>query len=325
MGRYIRKRLLLLIPTIILVCVIVFLLLRMLPGSAVDALTYKIQSSGTYNVNRADVEAMLGMNRPAVVQFFVWFWHAIQGDLGTCFFQSETVLAAIGRQLPPSLELGILTLILTNVLSIPLGLYCAARQDTISDYSIRVLSLILMSLPMFWLATLMLIYPAIWWNYSPPAQYVSFFVNPLQNLSMFIIPAFLGAIAQTGMQLRTVRTVLLDTMRLDYVRTAWAKGAGERSIMFRHAFRNSMIPVVTIIGGSVGMLIGGSVILETIFNIPGIGRQVITAIGSRDYPLVQGCVLVFSLFTMLINLIVDISYKWIDPRVSLDKERREGK
>jgi len=325
MGKYIRKRLLLLIPTVILVCLIVFLLLRLLPGSAVDALTYRIQSSGTYDVDRTEVEAMLGMDRPAYIQFFIWIWRAVRGNLGDCIFQNETVLSAIARQLPVSLELGILTLILTNILSIPLGLYCAARQDTISDYSIRVFSLILMSAPMFWLATLMMIYPAIWWGYSPPAQYVGFFTAPWQNLKMFILPAFLGAIAQTGMQLRTVRTVLLDTMRLDFVRTAWAKGAGERTIMFKHAFRNAMIPVVTVIGGSVGMLIGGSVILETIFNIPGIGRQVINAIGSRDYPLVQGCVLVFSLFTMLINLLVDISYKWIDPRVSLDKERREGK
>ena len=324
MGEYIRKRLLLLIPTVIFVCLIVFVLLRMLPGSAVDALTYKIQSSGTYDVDRGEVEAMLGMDRPAVVQFFVWLGRVLRGNLGECIFQNESVLAAIARQLPPSLELGLLTLILANIISIPLGLYCAARQDTISDYSIRVISLILMSLPMFWLATLVLIYPAIWWRYSPPAQYVSLFVDPLQNLKMFFLPALLGAIAQAGMQLRTVRTVLLDTMRSDYVRTAWAKGAGERSIMFKHAFRNAMIPVVTVVGGSVSMLIGGSVILENIFNIPGIGRQVITAISARDYPLVQGCVLIFSLFTMLINLVVDVSYKWIDPRVSLDKERSEG-
>ena len=324
MGEYIRKRLLLLIPTIIFVCLIVFILLRMLPGSAVDALTYKIQSSGTYNVDRSEVEAMLGMDKPAALQFFVWLSRVARGNFGDCIFQNESVLGAIARQLPPSIELGILTLILANIISIPLGLYCAARQDTMSDYSVRVVSLVLMSLPMFWLATLVLIYPAIWWRYSPPAQYVSIFIDPIQNLKMFFLPALLGAIAQAGMQLRTVRTVLLDTMRSDYVRTAWAKGAGERSIMFKHAFRNAMIPVVTVVGGSVGALIGGSVILENIFNIPGIGRQVITSISSRDYTLVQGCVLIFSLFTMLINLIVDISYKWIDPRVSLNKERREG-
>ena len=178
----------------------------------------------------------------------------------------------------------------------------------------------LMSVPVFWLATLVLIYPAIYLGYSPTTQYVSLFQDPLQNLQMFLIPALLGAMTQAGMQLRTIRTVTLDVMRTDYVRTAWAKGTPERRIMFRHAFRNGLIPVVTVIGNSVAGLIGGSVILENIFGIPGIGQQVISAIGSRDYPLVQGCVLVFALFTMLINLLVDISSKWIDPRVSLDNE-----
>jgi peptide/nickel transport system permease protein len=324
MSKYILKRLLLLIPTLVIVCIIVFGLMRMLPGDAVDALTYKIQSSGTYDVDRAEVEAMLGMDKPAIQQFFTWFGGVLRGDLGDCIFQNESVSVAIGRQLPPSLELGVLTLILTNIISIPLGLFCAARQDTMKDVTIRVISLILMSIPVFWIAMVVLIYPALWWGYSPPAQYTGFFQNPVQNLQMFLMPAFLGALMQSGMQLRTVRTVILDTMRTDYVRTAWAKGAGEKIVLVRHAFRNAMIPVITLIGGSIGGLIGGSVILENIFSIPGIGQQVITAIGSRDYPLVMGCILVFSLFTMIINLVVDISYKWIDPRVSLDGEGGRG-
>jgi peptide/nickel transport system permease protein len=324
MGKYIAKRILLLIPTIILVCLIVFLLLRMLPGDAVDALVSRLSSTGTYTVDRAAVEAKMGLDKPLVTQFFSWLGNAAHGDLGNCFFQNESVVDAIGRQLPASLELGIITLILTNFISIPLGLYCAARQDAISDYTIRILSLIMMSVPMFFLATLVLIYPAVWWNYSPPSQYVSLFVDPLKNLQMFFIPAVLAAIAQSGMQLRTVRTVLLDNLRTDYVRTAWAKGAAEKRVIVRHGFRNAMIPVITLIGGSVSGLIGGSVIMENIFNIPGIGQQVIIAINNRDYLLVQGCILVFSLFTMFVNLFVDIAYKWIDPRVSLDNERRTG-
>ena len=324
MSKYIIKRVLLIIPTVLIVCAIVFILMRMLPGSAVDALLYKMRSSGTYDVTRENVEAILGMDKPAVIQFFVWLWDAVRGNLGNCIFQSETVIGAIGRQLPVSLELGILTLILTNIISIPLGLWCAARQDTVSDYSIRVLSMVLMAMPLFWLATLVLIYPAIWWKWSPLTQYVGFLKNPLQNIKMFIVPALLGAITQTGMQLRTVRTVMLGTMRTGYVRTAWAKGAPERRVMFRHGFRNAMIPVITLIGGSIGGLVGGSVIMENIFNLPGIGQQVMLAISSRDYPLVQGCILIFSFFTMAVNLVVDVSYKLIDPRVSLSGERREG-
>lgn len=320
MGKYIVKRVLLLIPTALLVCFIVFMLMRLLPGDAVDALQYQLQSQGNYNITREEVEVMLGMDKPAIVQFFVWLGGAVRGDLGKCLFQAESVTAAIGRQIGPSIELGVLTLIFANLISIPLGLYCAARQDSIGDYGVRVISLVLMSVPVFWLAILVLVYPALWWGYAPPSQYVSLFKNPGQNLQMFLLPALLGGITQAGMQLRIVRTVILDVMRTDFIRTAWAKGDKESTVLYRHAFRNGLIPVVTVIGSSVAGLIGGSVILENIFSIPGIGQQVIAAIGARDYPLVQGCVLVFALFTMVINLLVDISYKWIDPRVSLDKE-----
>lgn len=229
MGKYIAKRLLLLIPTTLLVCVIIFALLRMLPGDAVDALQYQLQSQGSYDVTREEVEAMLGMDKPAVAQFFIWLGSALRGDLGDCLFQSESVLAAIGRQLPASLELGILTLILTNLISIPLGLFCAARQNSGGDVLVRVLSLVLMSVPVFWLATLVLVYPAILWGYSPPTQYVSLLENPFQNLQMFFMPALLNAMTQAGMQLRTVRTVTLDVMRTDYVRTAGQGNAGAES------------------------------------------------------------------------------------------------
>ena len=318
MGKYITKRLLLLIPTLFLVCVIVFLLLRCIPGSAVEALTYRLQSSGAVEVSEEAVRAQLGMDKPAPVQFLIWFGNALRGDLGDSFFQNESVVHAMSRQIVPSLELGFLTLVLTCVISIPLGVYCAARQDTISDYTIRTVSLVLMSLPVFWIATIVLIYPAIYLHWSPPTEYVSFFKDPVANLQMFITPALLGAITNAGMQLRYVRTVMLDTMRTDYVRTAKAKGVPERVILFRHSFRNAMIPVVTLIGGSVAMLIGGSVILENLFSIPGIGQQMVVALANRDYPIVQGCVLIFSLFTMIVNVVVEISYKWIDPRVSLE-------
>lgn len=318
MGKYILKRILLLIPTLILVCLIVFVMLRMIPGSAVDALQFRLQSSGYTNITVEEVEAMLGMDKSGVVQFFSWLGNVLRGNFGDSFFQNETVISAMSRQIWPSIELGVLTLILTCVISIPLGVFCAARQDSISDYTIRTVSLILMSLPVFWIATIVLVYPALWWQWSPPTEYVPFFTNPIQNLKMFLLPALLGAVTNAGMQLRYVRTVMLDTMRMDYVRTARSKGVKEKRILFRHSFRNAMIPVVTLIGGSVASLIGGSVILENLFSIPGIGQQIVVALANRDYPIVQGCVLVFSLFTMLVNVVVDISYKWIDPRVSLE-------
>lgn len=317
MGKYLVKRILLLIPTILIVCAIVFALMRMIPGDAVDVIVNRMTQSGQV-VDEQTVRAQLGLDVPAFQQFFNWMGDILRGDLGDSFFQYDSVWNIISRQLPISLELGIITLILANLISIPLGLFCAAKQDSIPDYVIRIIAVVLMALPMFWLATLVLFYPAQWWGYAPPVVYVSFFEDPIANLQMFLVPALLGALAQAGMQLRTVRTVVLDTMRQDYIRTAYAKGVKQRAVLFKHAFRNAMIPVITIIGGSIAALVGGNVILENIFNIPGIGQQLVTALGQRDYPMVQGCVLIMSIFVMIVNLVVDIAYKWIDPRVTLE-------
>jgi peptide/nickel transport system permease protein len=317
MGKYLIKRILLLIPTLLVVCIIVFALMRMVPGDAVDIIVTRMNNSGNY-VDPDAVRHQLGLDVPAVQQFLNWLWGAVRGDLGDSFFQYDSVWHIIKKQLPISLELGILTLILTNLISIPLGLFCAAKQDSVADYVIRILAVLFMSVPMFWLATLVLFYPAQWWGYSPEIVYTSLLKNPLKNMSMFFVPALLGALAQAGMQLRMTRTMVLDTMRQDYIRTAYAKGVKQKDVLFHHAFRNAMIPVVTIIGGSVASMVGGNVILENIFNIPGIGNQVVTALGYRDFPLVQGCVLIMSLFVMIVNLIVDLTYKWIDPRVTFE-------
>ena len=216
------------------------------------------------------------------------------------------------------MELGVITLIITLIIAIPLGVFCAAKQDSVADYIIRMGALILQSLPVFWIATVVLVYPAKWWGWAPTTNYYSFFKDPMQNISIMIVPSILGAVTNAGMQLRYVRTVTLDTMRMDYIRTARSKGVKGRKILFRHALRNAMIPVVTLVGGAVGMLVGGSVIMESLFSIPGIGNQMVVALSNRDYPIVQGCVLVFSLFTMIVNMIVDISYKCLDPRITLD-------
>jgi peptide/nickel transport system permease protein len=305
------------IPALLLVCVVVFVLMRMMPGDAVDYIVNRMLQSGL-PADEASVRASMGLDKPAIQQFFIWMSDVARGNLGDSFFQHESVLSIMGRQIPVSVELGIFTILLSNIISIPLGLFCAAKQDSIGDYGIRVISIILMSVPMFWVATLVLFYPAQWWGYSPPISYENFFDNPIVNLQMMFVPALLGAMAQAGMQLRFVRTMILDTMRSDYIRTAYSKGVKEHSVMFKHAFRNAMIPIITMIGGSFGMIIGGNVILENIFNIPGIGQQLVTALGQRDYPIVQGCVLVMSAFVMIVNLITDIAYKWIDPRVTLE-------
>ncbi|MCD8145105.1 MAG: ABC transporter permease [Oscillospiraceae bacterium] len=317
MGKYIVKRILLLIPTILLVCVIVFALMRLIPMDAVAVLQNKLSASGNY-VDEDYVRALLGLDKPAIQQFFIWIADVLRGDLGDSFFDHTTVNQILASKLPVTLELGILSLIFTNLISIPLGLFCAAHQDSISDYTIRVISTILIAMPVFWIATLVLIYPNLWWGWAPTVTYTPIWEAPIENLKMFILPALLSAMGQAGIQMRTIRTMTLEVMRQDYIRTAWAKGVPERRVMTHYAFRNALIPIITMIGGSVSMMIGGNVVMENIFNIPGLGSAMVSALNSRDYPIVQGCVLVLALFVMVINLIVDIAYKWIDPRVQLD-------
>lgn len=317
MAKYALKRILLLIPTLLIVCIIVFALMRMVPGDAVDNIVAKYEANGIF-VDEATIEEQLGLDKPAVQQFFIWLSEIVRLDLGESFFKSEPVWDIIAREMPVTIELAILIVIFANVISIPLGLLCAARSNKIVDYVIRVIAILLLSVPLFWIATLVLIYPAKWWGYAPPTQYVSFFKDPLENLRMFVVPALLGSIGQAGNQIRTIRTLTLETLNQDYIQTCWSKGLKERRVLFRHAFKNSMIPTITIIGGSIAGLIGGSVILETMFSIPGIGNELITALNNRDYPLVQGCVLFLSVIVMLINLIVDLLYKVVDPRVELE-------
>jgi peptide/nickel transport system permease protein len=317
MGKYVIKRVLLLIPTMLVVCIIVFALMRIIPGSAVDQVVYNYKQNGLV-ITYEEAEAKLGLDKPAIVQFGSWMWGLLHGDMGNCLFRGDSVWSVISAQLPVSLELGVITLLLTMVISIPLGLYCAAHPDTVADTVIRTLSVVLSSVPVFWIGTMVLVYPAVWWGFSIPLTYTPLTVNPVLNMRMFLVPAIVNALTQAGMNIRSVRTMTLEVMRQDYVRTAWAKGSKEGRVMFFHAFRNALIPIITLFGGSVAGLIGGSVVIENMFNLPGIGQQVVTALSNRDYPLAQGCTVILAVFVMVVNLIVDVAYKWCDPRVTLE-------
>ena len=317
MGKYIVKRILLLIPTVLVVCILTFAMMRMLPGTALDYMVKRLTAAGQ-NVDVESLRVRLGLDKPAVTQFFLWFGGVLRGDLGNSLFQYESVREIIGRELPVTIQLGFMELFWTILFSVPLGVWCAARQDGIPDYTFRVFAIIFMAVPTFLVASIVLVYPAAWWGYAPNIKFSGLFRDFGANMRMFLVPSVIGALAQTGMQLRMVRTCCLETMRTDFVRTAWAKGCGEGRVLIRHVFRNSMIPVITVIGGSVAGIFGGNVILENLFNIPGIGQQLITALDQRDYTVIQGCVLVMAIIVMLINLITDICYKWLDPRVEID-------
>lgn len=317
MGKYIAKRILLLIPTLIVVCILTFALMRMLPGTALDYAVKRLTAAG----QNVDVEALrvrLGLDKPAITQFFLWIADIFRGDLGDSLFQYESVGSIIARELPVTMQLGFMQLFWTILFSVPLGIWCAARQDGVQDYAFRFIAIIFMAVPTFLIAAIVLVYPAIWWGYAPNIKYSGLFENFGANMRMFLVPSIIGAMAQTGMQLRIVRTCCLETMRMDFVRTAWAKGCGEKRVLYRHVLRNSMIPVITVIGGSVTGIFGGNVILENLFNIPGIGNQLVVALDQRDYTVIQGCVLVMAVIVMLLNLVTDICYKWLDPRVEIN-------
>lgn len=317
MGKYVIKRLLLLIPTMLLVCVIVFALMRAVPGSAVDQVVYNYKQNGMV-ITYEEAEAKLGLDKPAVVQFFSWIGGILRGDLGDCLFRGDSVWDVISAQMPVTLELGVLTLLFTIIISIPLGLICAAHPDSLADVIIRTLAVVLASVPVFWIGTMVLVYPAVWWGFSIPLTYVSIFQNFFLNMKMFLVPAIVGALTGAGNNIRAVRTMTLEVMRQDYVRTAWAKGAKESRVMYSHGFRNALIPVITLFGGAAAGILGGNVVIENMFNIPGIGQQLVTALNNRDYPLAQGCTVIMAIFVMIVNLVVDLAYKWCDPRVNLE-------
>ena len=316
MGNYILKRTLLIIPTMFLVSIIVFLLQRFIPGSAVDVIEAQFIAMGQTDIDRAAIIHPLGLDVPILQQYINWIGGIItRGDFGTSMLQNKPVLDLIASRVGPTLELGFMSVIFANLFGLPLGIYTAARQGKLADTLFRPLSVLLISIPSFWLATMVMIYPVRWWGWSPSMELISFTQDPWGNFVQFAIPAVINGAVMSGVTMRMVRTQMLDVLRQDYVRTAWSKGLGEKTVIIRHSIKNAFIPVITVIGGQLANVIGGTVIMENIFNIPGMGQLALTALNDRDYPVVSAIVLLVSLVVLICNLLVDISYSWLDPRV----------
>jgi peptide/nickel transport system permease protein len=316
MRQYLIRRLLLIIPTLILVSFMVFLSLRLLPGDMIDVMVAEMGGSGsTVAVDRDALVHELGLDVPIPIQYGKWLWGIFQGDLGESLLSHRPALELIMERLPVSLELGILAILFTAILSLPIGIWSAIRQDTVGDYVGRSISITFIAIPGFWLGTMIMVYPSIWWNWSPPIEYVSFFQNPLENLKMFALPAFVIGMTSAGGMMRWIRTMMLETLRQDYIRTAWSKGLRERTVIFRHVLKNSLIPVITIFGYQIPMLVGGSVIIEQIFSLPGIGRLMLDALIKRDYTIVAAINIFIATAVLSTNIIVDLTYGWLDPRV----------
>jgi peptide/nickel transport system permease protein len=267
-------------------------------------------------IDRAAISKLLGLNVPVYVQYTRWITGIVlHGNLGSSLMNSRPITPLIVQRIPLTFELCLMSLIIVLLISIPIGIYAAIRQDTILDRILRSFAIILMSVPNFVIAGIITFYVFIWWHYFTPLVFISIGKDPLGNLGMMIMPALALGSQQTGGTMRVMRTMMLETLRQDYIRTAWAKGLRERVVVIRHALKNALIPVITMVGGWIPILIGGSVIIEYIFNLPGVGRLLFDALNNRDYPMISAITLILSVIVVLSNLLVDLAYGWLDPRI----------
>jgi len=314
MQAYVARRLLALIPTLFFASVIVFVTVRMIPGDVIDLMLSQNDVSAAKH-SRDQLIAALGLDRPMWEQYLRWIGAALRGDFGRSLWQNAPVGEFLAARLPVTFELGLLALIVALIVALPIGIYSAIRQDTAGDYLFRSLSFLMLAVPAFWTGTMVMVLPSIWWGWSPEIKYVHFTDDPLQNLKQMMIPAIILGTALSAITMRLTRTQMLEVMRQDYIRTAWAKGLTERTVIVRHALRNALIPVVTLIGLQAPLLIGGAVIVEQIFVIPGMGMLLLDAVYQRDYPIITGVFLIVGGAVMVINLLVDLSYGLLDPKV----------
>ena len=317
MRAYLLRRVALIIPTLILLTMIVFLSVRFIPGDVIDMIIAEINTEGamSYEEAREMIREELGLDTPIHEQYWNWVTGVVRGDLGTSMRSGRPVTEEFLSKVPISIELGILSMIIGLVIAVPLGIFSAIRQDSMADYAGRTMAILMLSIPGFWLMTMVIVFPAVWWNWIPPMEYVPFTEDPANNLIQFGIPAVLMGAAFSGTMMRFVRTMMLEVLRQDYIRTAWSKGLSERTVIYRHALRNTLIPMVTIVGMGLPGIIGGSVITEQIFNLPGVGRWLFDAVNQRDYPIISGMNLMSATLVLFCNLAVDITYAWLDPRV----------
>jgi peptide/nickel transport system permease protein len=311
-SRYLSARILSIVPTIVGVAILVFLLIRFIPGTVVQQIL-----GAQFNVSQGQIDALrhyFGLDQPTHVQFIKWAGRLLRGDLGESWRNGQPVTSLIWSRLPVTAELAGLSLLAASLVAIPIGVLSAVRRGGILDSSLRVVSLLGLSVPEFWLGTLLILVASRYLSWTPAARYVPFGDDPIGNLKVMILPVLTLAAVLTANITRMTRSAMLDVLSRDYVRTARAKGLRERRVLIVHALRGALIPIITIVGLQAGYLLGGAVVVEQVFTLPGIGRLVVGAIQQRDYPLVQGVILVSALLFILINLLVDVLYGVLDPR-----------
>ena len=303
----------LLVPTLFGVTLLVFLLLRVaVAGDAVDVIAGDVALSET---ERAALLAKYGLDAPMWRQYMTWAGGLLYGNLGESFFTHRPVTQELASRLPVTLEIGGLALLLAWIIGVPVGVLSALRQDSVSDYASRGVTIVLLAVPSFWLALLVLVYGIRWFNWVPPIGWVGPFEDFGDHIQLVVPSAIVLGISLMASIVRFTRAEMLEILRRDYIRTARAKGLRPRVVVVRHALRNGLIPLVTLIGGEIPIIIGGTVIIESIFNIPGVGRYYIDSFNLRDYPVAQGINIVLATIVVGMNLLVDLSYGILDPRI----------
>jgi peptide/nickel transport system permease protein len=310
MRNYVLRRLLVAIPSLLIASLIVFTLPRLIPGDVVQLML----EEKAYGKDLEDLRAKLGLNRPIHVQYFDWLATVGRGNFGESLWTRQSVLSELVRRLPVTATLGVMAIAVAIAIGIPIGVLAATRQDGLLDFFTRSAAILGLSIPSFVLAILVTLLPAIWWGWTPP-RFVEFSKDPAGHLVQFILPAIILGIASAAGIMRLTRGMLLEVLRQDYVRTAWAKGLRERVVVLKHALKNAVIPVVTVLGLQVAAIAGGAVIIEWIFGIPGMGQFLVDAITQRDYPVIQGINLIIVTIIVVTNLTVDLVYAVLDPRI----------
>jgi peptide/nickel transport system permease protein len=313
MSKYILRRLVQLAPTLIGISLLVFGLMRLLPGDVIRVLVGpELHLS---DEQRASLERMLGLDAPLHIQYLRWIGGVLRGDLGVSLRNSQPVTEIIAQRFPITLELSLLSLAFSWLVAIPLGVLAAVRRRGAIEFSSQLVGLVGLSVPNFWLATMLLLFTSLYLRWQPSPLWVSFFDNPAANLQMMILPVLSLSVALVAAVMRMVRSSMLEVLGQDYIRTARAKGLNEWLTLGRHALKNAFIPVVTVMGVQLGLLLGGAVVIEQIYGLPGIGWMILNGIYQRDYTVVQGGVLFIAVAFVLINLLVDILYAYLDPRI----------
>ena len=316
MWQYVVKRLLLMIPTLLGAALVIFLLMNIIPGDVALLIIGGDQGGDINPRELAKLRAQLGLDRPLYEQFLSWLWGVVTLDFGKSLWTGASILEEIKIRLPLTLEIAILATIVSTIIAIPLGTLAAIRQDTWVDYVVRVISIGGLAIPAFWTGILIILFLVIYFEWGPPLEYASIFEDPWENFKQLVWPIVSVGYRNAAVTARMTRSTVLETMREDYIRTAWAKGLQERVVVVKHALKNSFLPVITIIGTEIAFLIGGLVVTETVFTLNGLGRFMVDAIARRDIPVVQTLVLLIAFSFVFVNLIVDLLYAWFDPRIS---------